>query len=401
MRVAISRDTTPCVVVIVAALVLACAGPAPTPAPNGGPGVATAAPATLHHDAYVWQRAWTPAVRASVAAAPPALSGLRVLALELERDGAAPVVVAVDPASLAAAGRPVTLVVRIDGSRLPGALTLAPALALAARWRAAGVPVRAVEVDHDAATAAVGDYAAWLAAQRPALAAAGLGLSITALPTWAAAPALPALAAGVDEVVVQVHAVRAPVLFAPDQALADLGRMASVLASAAPAPALRVALPTYQVRVGGVVRAADPAAVSTLVRALAVAPVPGLVGVVWFRLPVDGDRDAWSAQTLAAVMAGHAPAPSQAIATLAPAAEAGAARDVVVHNPGLAPAPLPIVHLSGRITAADAIAGYHPAPSSVPSSTALSWAPPRRVLPAGARLTIGWVTGQELHVHVE
>ena len=61
-----------------------------------------------------------------------------------------------------------------------------------ARWRAAGVDVVGLEIDHDCATAVLADYARWLAANRPP---APLAWSITALPTWAGAPALPAVAA--------------------------------------------------------------------------------------------------------------------------------------------------------------------------------------------------------------
>src|ERR1041384_4865753 len=77
------------------------------------------APHPLAHDAYIWQRDWTESVRAAVAAAPDELDGFRVLVLEVETDGSEPhdAWPDVDAAALAATHRPVTAVVRIDGSR--------------------------------------------------------------------------------------------------------------------------------------------------------------------------------------------------------------------------------------------------------------------------------------------
>ena len=248
------------------------------------------APVALAHEAYVWQRAWTGAVRSAVANAQPELAGLRVLALEIGKDGTARAP-AVSADALARASRPITAVVRVDGARVPAEVSLAPALGAIERWRAAGIPVAGVEIDHDCATAALADYAAWLRAHRPE----GLRLSITALPTWAGAPpALRELVAAVDEVVLQVHAVRAPDIFDPVAAR----RWVERFAAAAPGARLRVALPTYKVALG----AADPDEVAAFLRALERDPVPGVAGIVWFRLPVATDRTAWSASVLTAVI---------------------------------------------------------------------------------------------------
>lgn len=257
-----------------------------------GGGAPAKAPVALTHEAYVWQRAWTGAVRQAVADAPPELSGLRVLTLEVASDGAtrSP---AISTEALFRAGRPITAVVRIDGARIPAAVSLAPALERIERWRDAGVPVAGLEIDHDCATAALRDYAVWLAARRPP----GLRLSITALPTWAGAPdALRRVVAEVDEVVLQVHAVRAPTIF--DAGVAR--RWVERFAVAAPAARVRVALPTYQVALG----AADPDDVAGFLRTLERDPVPGVAGIVWFRLPVAADRTAWPAPVLAAVIRG-------------------------------------------------------------------------------------------------
>jgi len=333
----------------------------------------------LAHEAYVWQRAWTGAVASSVAAAPPELAGLRVLALEIDGRGAGPTWPAVDAAALARSGRPVTAVVRLAGSRPIADLSLAPLVSRLDRWRAAGVDVVGVEVDHDCATAALPAYAAWLARARPA----GLRWSITALPTWAGAPALRDVAAAVDELVVQVHAIRAPRLFDAGQAR----RWLAAFAAAVPGRPLRVALPTYRVALGGEVVAADPAEVAGFVRGLERDPVPGVRGVLWFRLPVDGDRDAWTAPTLRAVIAG-APLTPDVRARLVP--RPGGADDVVIENRGTTPAPWPALRLGGAIAAADPVAGYRRAGAR--------WTPPHRTLRPGDRAVVGWVRGEELTV---
>lgn len=283
----------------------ACGGREPSRrAPAAQPAL-PASPPPLTHDAYVWQRAWTGSVRAAVAGAPSELAGLRVLTLEVGRDGTA-VWPAVDPASLVRAARPITAVVRLDGSRPPAGLSLTPVLARLDAWRSAGVTVAGLEIDHDCATAGLAGYAAWLAAARPPRAATPR-FSITALPTWTGSPALRRVAAAVDELVVQVHAVRAPRLF--DEA--EARRWLEAFAAAVPDAALRVALPTYEVDRRGQTLAAEPDEVGDLLRSLEQRPIAGVTGVVWFRLPIARDVTAWPAPVLAAVIRG-APRPRAA-----------------------------------------------------------------------------------------
>ncbi len=297
----------PLVVLAIVAMGLGCAAerlaPGDAAASAADPGRGRRSSPGLRHEAYVWQRAWTGAVREAVRDAPAELAGLRVQLLEVDRRGqlGRP---GVDAAALAAARRPVTAVVRIDGARLPAGVSLAPALDAIAAWRRAGVPVVGLEIDHDCATAALPAYAAWLAAARPP----GLRFSATALPTWAGAPGLGPVAAAVDELVVQLHAVRAPALFEPAAARRGLERFAA----AVPGARLRVALPTYAARVDGADVAADPDEVADLLRSLERAPVPGVTGVVWFRLPVAGDHAAWPSPVLAAVIRGPRPAALEA-----------------------------------------------------------------------------------------
>ncbi|HVV86545.1 MAG TPA: DUF3142 domain-containing protein, partial [Kofleriaceae bacterium] len=239
------------------------------------------------------------------------------------------------------------------------------------------------ELDHDCATAALPAYARWLAAARPP---APLRWSITALPTWAGSPALADVAAAVDELVVQVHAVRAPTIF--DRAGARRGLDA--FAAAVPAAHRRVALPTYAVVLDGRRVAADPADVAALVRDLERRPIANLDGIVWFRLPTAGDTAAWPPATLDAVIAG-APLVARAEARLVP--RGPDVYDVVVASTGSLDAPFPAIHLRGALTAADLVAGYAPAAAD-------AWTPPPRVLAAGTETVVGWATGKDLRLDV-
>ncbi|MCB9562960.1 MAG: DUF3142 domain-containing protein [Kofleriaceae bacterium] len=276
-----------------------------------------------------------------------------------------------------------TAVVRLDGSRPATDLSLAPVLARLDAWRAAGVDVAGVEIDHDCATAALPAYAAWLTRVRPP---APLRWSITALPTWAGAPALRDVAAAVDELVVQVHAIRAPRLF--DAATAR--RWLDAVAAAVPGATLRVALPTYRVAIDGEVAAAAPAEVAGLLRDLERAPVPGLRGVVWFRLPVDGDAAAWSAPTLRAVIRGDG---LTSAVTARLVARARGVYDVVLANPGTVDAPWPDLRVTGAVAAMDLIGGY-----AAPASSARVWTAPRKVVRAGDHVVVGWATGEDLEI---
>ena len=337
---------------------------------------ARAIPVPLRHDAYVWQRAWTGAVIHSVAGAPAELAGLRVLSLEVDRRGH-PAWPAIDVGALVSAGRPVIAVVRIDGSRPIADLSLAPLLDRLAVWRAAGVEVAGVEIDHDCATAALASYAAWLEVARPP---PPLRWSITALPTWAGAGELRRVAAAVDELVVQVHAVTAPQVFDTAQARAWLDRFAA----AVPGRPLRVALPTYRVDVGGTARIAEPTEVARLLRGLERAPVAGLRGAVWFRLPVDGDTAAWSVSTLRAVIAGAPLAPEVRAALVVRGPDTF---DIVLANDGAVDAPWPDLRIGGAPAALD-LHGY--------AIAADRWVAPQRSLRAGTRTIVGWATGKDV-----
>ncbi len=336
------------------------------------------APPRLPQGVYVWQRVWDPALSASVAATPAFASSLRVLALQLG-PGEQRVEPEPDWDALRAAGLPVSLVVRIDGSRGDLATRLpqpqATLTALLDRWRGHGIAAASLEIDYDCATAQLAAYAQWLAPLRAAL-PAGTRLSITALPAWRAAAELDAVLAAVDMSVLQVHAVRSPAQGLFDAALAR--RWVADWSRRSAARPFLVALPAYGARLkldeDGVVIAVeseqplalrsadtrelvvDPQEVAALIAALEAQRYPNLAGFVWFRLPRDGDERAWSLRTLRAVAAAR---PLRAELRVALTPQPGGALDLSLHSDGTLDAPLPQqLHVYGDCGTGDGAGGY-------------------------------------------
>ena len=280
----------------------------------------------LTQDAYVWQRHWTPAVSDAVRSRVLPLDGLRVLALQWV--GERLVEAQPDLPTLAARGLPLRLVLRIEGSRP----RLAPATVATAirtvlvEWRAQGLSVAGIEIDHDCASAALEDYADWLSRLKTEL-PNGIVLSITALPSWLDNPdGLRTLRQVADESVLQVHAVEADQahLFDADSALHWIAGWQQHGDQA-----FRVALPAYRLRVRGgadgrplavdgeglgelsgsaaMERYAIPAEVARVVHLIGHDAPSAMRGWVWFRLPVASDRLGWAPATLAHAMRGEMP----------------------------------------------------------------------------------------------
>jgi hypothetical protein len=124
-------------------------------------------------------------------------------------------------------------------------------------------------------------------------------LGVTALPSWTGSPALQSVVGAVDDVTLQLHAIRAPTLFDPRRAEADIAAFSRAIGRP-----FAVALPTYRVAlVDGSLLESDPGTLSDFVRRLDPAVVSS---VVWFRLGHAEDREAWSASTAALVRRGQA-----------------------------------------------------------------------------------------------
>jgi hypothetical protein len=311
---------------------------------------ARVADAPLPREIYVWQRTHPASVAAALRAHAPAFATVVVLAAEVSWGKPTPSTpartprisrVALDWPALAAAPQ-VGLALRLNAHSGPFARDDATTRALVdlARERLAEaathrIRIAELQIDFDAATAKLAGYREWLVALRTAV--APVPLTFTALPTWLNSPDFPALARAADHYVLQVHSVDRPSRADTPATLCDpvAARTAIERAARLGVP-FRVALPTYGYtlafdRATGRFAAlsaegpapawrddpayilrelsADPVALAALVRSLHADHPAALTGIIWYRLPVEGDRLNWSGPTLAAVAAGRTPAP--------------------------------------------------------------------------------------------
>jgi len=367
-------------------------------------------PARLPNDAYVWQRKWNPSVVSALEASQGFVQTWHVLAAE---QGSKDDWTAISPdwAVLASAHVPVAAVVRIDGQLGDLAtLPVARIVKLADDWKQHGVALAAIEIDHDCATSRLAAYTQFLAALRAQL-DPGIKLTMTALPAWLGSPALDALLDQADESILQVHAVMNPLrgLFDPAEARGWLHAYASHTRRP-----WRVALPTYGSRVtwgddgrvagieserpmllgNGVARGvshelvAQPEQMGAFVARIERDAVPGLAGIVWFRLPTDADERAWSFLTWRAVLT-HEPLSAEVRADIRESPRQPGLYDVLLFSGGNVDAMLPsVVRTDASCEAADGINGY--ALDSDSRGMLL-----RRVQPgllrAGMRRDIGWL----------
>ncbi|MGA2411987.1 MAG: DUF3142 domain-containing protein [Candidatus Binataceae bacterium] len=288
----------------------------------------------LPNDAYVWQRRWTPAVAASLVESSDLIRAWHVLAAEADPRGNWSFA-SVDWTALKRSNRPVIFVVRIDGQlAYLDQNSIADGVAsMIGQWRRSDLPIAGVEIDYDCGTARLAAYAHFLTMLHTRLGRT-LPLSITALPTWLTSPEADDVFAQADEIDLQLHAVQNPHLglFDRDRARDWIEELAHRTAKP-----FRVALPAYGARVswradgsllavesempllaGGdsaVELMASPREVAALVRDLGDDPPANLVGIVWFRLPTNDDRRAWSINTCRAVLQGR-PLQSRVEATM-------------------------------------------------------------------------------------
>lgn len=281
--------------------------------------------AHLSNDVYIWQRQWTPAVSTSIqrANSPVSIQAWRVLGGEVSSDGLLHQAhVSFD--TLAVIKQPLILVIRIDGqlAKLDEAVLYAQISGILDNWRAHKLAIAGLEIDHDCGTQRLEAYTKFLEELRKRTAT--LKLSITALPDWINSPALSVLLEATDSYVLQVHAVQNPKggLFDAQQATSWVNAFSKV--SGKP---FQVALPNYGSRVSWNERGeivgiesevpsatyakeskeliAYPRTVQGFIQQLSQNSPKHLIGIAWFRLPVEGDRRTWDTATWYAVMNGR------------------------------------------------------------------------------------------------
>jgi Protein of unknown function (DUF3142) len=331
-------------------------------------------PPSTAQDAYVWQQVWTPALLSALQSSRDVVTQWRVLAAETDASGALRPV-AVNWTALAATHRPVIAVIRIDGSlqHWNEDALLTKTGELLTEWRKLPSPPSGLEIDYDCDTAQLAHYAGFLARLRSVW---NRRLSITALPTWLSSPVLDRVVAAADEVVLQVHAVRAPQNGLFDPMLARQWIDAFDRRTVKP---FRVALPDYGARIvrsdDGRILAieseeprlaggdqatellAKPAEVARLLVDLARAPPVHFAGIVWFRLPTADDARTWSPETWRAVMTGRDL--KTQLDVVARASTTRGMADIVLVNRGGIDAELPrAVGLPQGCALADGVNGY-------------------------------------------
>ena len=99
---------------------------------------------------YIWQRVWNAGHEKALRQSHDLFSTLRVLGLQIHpQEGSR--IARVDTPLLQQDGRPVWLVVRLDGSltQLDAAAILPQIQSIIDRWRSAGVNLTAIEIDYD------------------------------------------------------------------------------------------------------------------------------------------------------------------------------------------------------------------------------------------------------------
>lgn len=374
--------------------------------------------APLAQEAYVWQRDWNPAVRQAVLERGKLFAGLTVLAAEVswKKDGLLFEPLAIDEALLEGIKTKVTLAVRIN--TLPGGLGYQPQMdaevhRLLGVWWERSKTAQGLQIDFDCPESKLEGYSRWLKQLRTQL--PGVRLTITTLPSWLRQVAFGDLVKATDGYVLQVHSLARPVDFATTYTLCDPteAKQAVTEASRIGVP-FAVALPTYgyllaftaqgkfiglsaegprtQWPVGSKLKTvrADADALAGLVRDWTLTPPEHCTGLIWYRLPVQGDALNWSWPTLQAVIAGRTPKADISTELRHPEARLV---EVDLRNQGEADGMFPrelVVRARGaRMVAGDGLQGYEAVEQGVGE-----WVLRRTVadrLRPGERRMVGWV----------
>lgn len=342
-------------------------------------------------EAYVWQRVWTPAVRAAVLEHDRRLTRLVVLGAEISWDKGQPRVAqaSMDYPTLLSANTAVGLALRVGGysgsfeEDKPACRTLVSVCTdMMQKARDAGLTVAEFQVDFDCPRSRLADYILWVRALKKAV--APVPLVITALPSWMDHGHFRELAEETDGFVLQVHSLHKPESIDDPMTLCDPNeaRIEVEVAGRMGKP-FRVALPTYGYLVGfdpsgqfvGIsaegpapqwsseveVRPlrSDPLAMAQLVRSFAADRPANMTGIIWYRLPTQDDRLNWRAVTLSTVMSGQAP--RRELTALVRQTGAGL-YEVELTNVGQAAVPLKVALTArwneAKLLSADAIGGF-------------------------------------------
>ncbi len=373
----------------------------------------------LRQWAYVWQRAWTPAVSAAIRQAAPKLDGFVVLGAEIAWKDGKPHVLRppLDWAVLRETGKPIGIAMRIDPFTESAAVSeermrlfSETAKSLIEDARQHGVTCAEFQVDYDCPKKRLAEYRAWLAPLRDAV--KPVRLVITTLPSWLDESEMRRLLGAADAFVLQVHSV--PTRNEGERvALCDPERARRWVSQAGKfGRPFSVALPTYSALVGydaeghslgmatdGVQPAwppgtrvvefdSDAESEARFVAGWRSGHPAAMERIAWYRLPVEGKRN-WRWPTFAAVIEGRAPTRQLEIFT-----SDGSPVDVSLANRGEAEERLDVsavVRWDGPSpVAAEALHGWSISQTEYEARFTRTDAAMPRLLPGGRR-EIGWL----------
>ncbi len=385
-------------------------------------GLAKAEAASLSHDVYVWQRAWTPAVQAAAAEHGAAFRSMVILRAEVTWKGEKPQLaqVPIDYHSLTKIKRPIGLALRI-GPYSGSFAAAAPAIYLAdlsgkivTDAKTGGLDPSELQLDFDCAASKLDGYRDWVEIITKRI--YPTRLVITALPAWLDRMEFRSLAQAAGSYVLQVHSLERPGnINAPFTLCDPTFARRSVQKAAALGVTFRVALPTY-----GYVMAfdasgaflglsaegpqknwppdarlreirSDPLEIARLVQEWSVGPAGPLQGVIWYRLPVETDTLNWRWPTLSAMV--EARLPRKSVRVKAHRVEPGLTQISLVNDGEIDISSRLAVQTrwhGARLLAGDGLRGFELADQALSSARLQTTAHPWR-LPAGDEQVIGWL----------
>ena len=388
----------------------------------------------LAQEVYVWQRAWTPAVREAVVEHGAAFTNVVALAAEVSWSHGKPEVVRVpvDFSALAQTKQATGLALRIGPFSGPFAtndavsqMLVSLAASVVTEAKTNGVALSEMQLDFDCADSKLDSYRLWVEAIRQHI--APIRLTITTLPSWLKQSAFRALVAASDGYVLQVHSLAKPESYDAKFTLCDpKAALAAVEKASSFGVPFRVALPTYGYLMAFATNGQfvglsaeglakrwlasarlrevrpDPVAVAELVQTLAAKQLPALRGIIWYRLPTIVDNLNWRWPTLAPIV--QMQMPHERVRTQLRRVEAGLVEISLVNNGELDISSRLAVEIrwqDARLVAGDGLRGFELVEGGASTARFQTRSQPHR-LSAGEQWTIGWLRfNRDVEVQLE
>ena len=376
----------------------------------------------MNQEVYLWQRDWTPSVTSTLLQHSENFSGIAVLAAEISWKKNSPVIFRTNPDyhAMRCAGKPVVITLRIG--KAPNLFSemhddtkkiISLSQSLISDFNHNGIRISEIQIDYDCAESKLGDYRFLVKKIRDAN--PDVPLAITALPCWLDNNSFKHLIDLCDIYVLQVQSLERPAIDNPAFMLCDPEKAIRAVEKAGRlGRRFRIALPTYGYltffdkngkflglsaegsplnwpeRITTCEVRSDPEAISELVIKWTECRPSMMNGIVWFRMPVDGDRLNWSWKTLSAVMAGRNPSPHLSVVNRNPGCELA---EIELSNNGdndfCGPVSVGIRWDKSRVISSDALRDFEMKSSESGSISFKSLSNELRIVP-GAKKSVGW-----------